>query len=152
MKSSIPYVEYAFMMCQSTGRPPSSTIGLGRVVGLLADTGAQAARQDHRLHRQTKSGRDGTAEIFSILLGIGNRNGSLKGQAASIRRAEATSRMTPYYRHFGLGARSVPRHRGSPFLPRHAGAHARRDQLVGGVLESRGCRSSSAIRGPARPA
>jgi hypothetical protein len=32
MKSSIPYDEYAFMMCHSTGRPPSSTIGLGRVV------------------------------------------------------------------------------------------------------------------------
>jgi len=101
---------------------------------------------------QTKSGRDGTAEIFSILLGIGNRNGSLKGQAASIRRAEATSRMTPYYRHFGLERDPFLDTADPHFYRATPGLTRARDQLVGGVLESRGLQSSSAIRGPARPA
>ncbi len=31
MKSLMPWAEYIFMMCQSTGRPPISTMGFGRI-------------------------------------------------------------------------------------------------------------------------
>ena len=41
------------MMCQRIGRPPISTIGFGRDVGLLGEAGAEAAGEDHDLHEPT---------------------------------------------------------------------------------------------------
>src|ERR1700738_3890088 len=70
---------------------------------------------------------------------IGSAGSGLKGgKAASIRAAEASRRMTPYYRHFGL-ERDPFLDTADPHFYRTTPVLARaRERLVGGVLESRG--------------
>src|ERR1700738_2517575 len=70
---------------------------------------------------------------------IGSAGSGLKGgKAASIRAAEASRRMTPYYRHFGLERDPFLDTADPHFYRTTPGLMRARDRLVGGVLESRG--------------
>ena len=60
MKSLMPWAEYIFMMCQSTGAPPDLDHGFRADRGLLADAGAHASGQNDGLHRAASTGNSNT--------------------------------------------------------------------------------------------